>query len=140
VNYLLDTNVISEWVKPKPRASVIEWLHEADDDRLFLSVVSIADIRRGIELLPSSRRKSQLITWLDIELTVRFEGRIIDITRDIADNWGVCMGKSRKAGRALEPMDAFFAATAVSRQLVLVTRNTLDFEHLDIGLYNPWND
>lgn len=138
MSFLLDTNVISEWVKPKPNAGVIEWMLDADEDRVFLSVVTLAEIRHGIELLPSGARRQRLTDWLDVELPDRFQGRLIEVNRGIADSWGVCMARARLAGITLNPMDAFIAATAKSHGFALVTRNISDFRETGIKLVNPW--
>jgi predicted nucleic acid-binding protein len=138
VSFLLDTNVISEWVKPRPDPHVIAWLAEIDEDRTFLSVASFAEIRRGIELLPDGRRRDRLAAWLAEELPSRFEGRILPIDRDICETWGVLMVRGKKAGVTLGSIDAFFAATAEARRLTLVTRNIKDFVPLGILLFNPW--
>jgi len=138
VNYLLDTNVISEWTKPVPTLEVVRWLVEADEDRLFLSVVSIAEISRGIELLPPGDRKRRLRQWLSNDLLIRFENRILAIDEKIADAWGIYMAKSQQLGVTMSSMDAFLAATALSYKMTLVTRNTPDFQHLQIAVINPW--
>jgi predicted nucleic acid-binding protein len=138
VSFLLDTNVISEWVKPRPDPHVIAWLEEIDEDRTFLSVASFAEIRRGIEMLTDGRRRSRLAAWLAEELPSRFEGRILPIDRDVGETWGVLMVRGKKAGVTLGSLDAFFAATAEAHSLTLVTRNTKDFAALGIPLLDPW--
>ena len=138
MSFLLDTNVISEWVKPRPDPGVIAWLAETDEDRTFLSVVSFAEIRRGIELLPDGRRRSRLAAWLAEELPARFEGRILPVDRRIAETWGILTARGSQAGATLGSIDAFFAATAEARRLTLVTRNTKDFATIGIPLVNPW--
>jgi predicted nucleic acid-binding protein len=139
VRYLLDTNLISEWVKPKPEPSVVAWLADIDEDRVFLSVVSFAEIRRGIEQMSPGRRRDRLVTWLANELPVRFEGRVLTIDRAVAESWGVLMARARRAGVGLGTVDAFFAATADVHGLTLATRNTSDFARLGISLFNPWH-
>jgi predicted nucleic acid-binding protein len=138
VSFLLDTNVVSEWVKPTPDANVVRWLSEVDEDQVFLSVASLAEIRRGIELMDPGRRRDRLADWLLRELPARFEGRILDIDRRIAESWGVVMARGRKAGLNLNSLDAFFAATAEVHRVTLVTRNVQHFERLGILLLNPW--
>jgi predicted nucleic acid-binding protein len=138
VSFLLDTNVISEWVKPRPDPHVIAWLAETDEDRTFLSVISFAEIRRGIELLPEGRRRDRLATWLAEELPGRFEGRIVPIDRRIAETWGILTVRGSQAGVNLGSLDAFLAATAETRRLTLVTRNTKDFATIGISLFDPW--
>ncbi len=88
-NFLVDTNVISEWVKPRPNQGVVQWLSEIDEDRVFLSVVSLAEFRHGIERMSVSRRRDLLAAWLQDDLPMRFEGRVLDIDRQTADICGL---------------------------------------------------
>ncbi len=138
MSFLLDTNVVSEWVKQRPNPYVVSWLAEIDEDRVFLSVASFAEIRHGIELLPAGRRRERLTVWLDDELPTRFEGRILPIDRRTAEVWGVIMARGQKAGVKPGPMDAFFAAAAEAHQLTLVTHNVRDFRGMGIALLDPW--
>jgi len=138
VSFLLDTNVISEWVKPRPDPHVIAWLAETDEDRTFLTVVSFAEIRRGIELLPEGRRRDRLAAWLAEDLPNRLEGSILPINREIGETWGVLMVRGKKAGVTLGSIDAFVAAAAEAHNLTLVTRNIRDFATLGIPLLDPW--
>jgi predicted nucleic acid-binding protein len=138
VSYLLDTNVISEWVKPQPNPLVVDWLKQVDEERVFLSVASLAEIRRGVELAPPGKRRDRLATWLTGTLLARFEGRILDIDRRIAETWGIVMARGQRAGMHVGVLDAFFAATAEVHGLTLVTRNVADFLKLGVPLLNPW--
>jgi predicted nucleic acid-binding protein len=138
VTFLLDTSVISEWVKPRPDPGVVSWLAAVDEDRVFLSAISLAEIRRGIELLPEGRRRTRLADWLAGDLTARFEGRVLAVDRRVAEAWGVMMARGQRAGRRPSSIDAFFAATAAVHGLTLVTRNTSDFAALGIPLVDPW--
>jgi hypothetical protein len=140
MSFLLDTNVVSEWVKPAPSSQVAAWLNEVDEDQIFLSVASLAEIRRGVELMEPGRRRDRLIEWLTGALPARFEGRILDIDRRIADTWGALMARGRKAGLNLGSMDAFFAATVEVYRLTLVTRNVQHFRPLGIPVLDPWQD
>ena len=137
MSFLLDTNVVSEWVRPRPDRNVISWLAEVDEDRVFISVISFAEIRRGVEMLPAGRRRERLATWLADELPVRFEERILDIDSHVAEAWGVVMARGRKLGLTLGSMDAFVAATAETHNLTLATRNVKDFRRLGISLLDP---
>jgi predicted nucleic acid-binding protein len=139
MSFLLDTNVISEWVKPAPDPNVTRWLDEVDEDQVFLSVASLAEVRHGVELMDSGKRRDRLAAWLAGELPARFEGRILDIDRHVAEAWGVIMARGQKAGLNLGSLDAFFAATAEVHRLTLVTRNVQHFERLGIPLLNPWH-
>jgi hypothetical protein len=139
VSFLLDTNVVSEWVKPQPNAGVIAWLAEVDEDRVFLSVVTLAEIRHGIERLPASARRKRLDTWLRDELPLRFEGRVLSIDEAVADSWGKVVASREASGRPIGVMDAFIAATANVHALKLVTRNEADFKSAVKEIVNPWD-
>jgi predicted nucleic acid-binding protein len=139
VNLLLDTNVLSEVQRPAPSPKVLAWLDTLDEDRAFISVASIAELRRGIALLEDGRRRSALATWLAHDLPERFAGRILPIEPAIAERWGDLMAQSRRSGIALSVMDGFFAATALTNNLTLVTRNVEDFVAFGVPLLNPWD-
>jgi len=138
VNFLLDTNVISEWLKPRPDRGVIEWLAAVDEDRVYISVVTMSEIRYGIERMPASARRKRIEDWLTTDLPQRFERRIVPIDVTIADSWGKITYRGRTAGRPISPMDAFIAATAETRDLTLVTRNVSDFDVLGVAVISPW--
>jgi len=138
VSFLLDTNVVSEWVKPRPNAGVIAWLDGADEDRTFLSVITFAELRYGIERLPSGKRRSYLQQWVTHELPLRFESRILPIDTTVADRCGDVLARCEARGRRMEAMDAFIAATAEIHQMTVVTRNTSDFEPVINSVLNPW--
>lgn len=135
---LLDTNVLSEVRRPAPELKVLGWLDTIDEDRAFISVASIAELRRGIALMEDGRRREALAAWLAVDLPGRFSGRILPIDSTIAERWGDVMAQARQSGFALSVMDGFFAATALAHQLVLATRNTKDFAPLGVPLFNPW--
>jgi len=139
VSFLLDTTVVSEWMKPLPNPSVIRWLAEVDEDRVYLSVMTLAELRYGTERLASGARKSRLEGWLHEELLLRFEGRLLVIETAIADAWGRVMSRCSAVGKPIGVMDAFFAATAEVHALTLVTRNVSDFTASGISLFNPWS-
>jgi predicted nucleic acid-binding protein len=138
VNYLIDTNVLSELVTPRPDPNVVKWIDEIDEDHLFISVVSLAEVRRGIELMAAGRRRARLEAWSNYDLPDRFDGRIILIDPAIAFAWGKLMAHRQVIGRTMATMDAFIAATASNHNLTLVTRNTSDFHDTGITLLNPW--
>ncbi|MBP1862207.1 type II toxin-antitoxin system VapC family toxin [Rhizobium herbae] len=135
---LLDTNVLSEVTKPRPDERVLEWLDRLDEDRAFISVVSIAEIRRGVALMDSGRKRDALAEWLDRDLQERFEHRVIPIEASVALAWGDLMGLAKRSGRGLASMDGLIAATAVAHDLTLATRNSKDFEGFGIELIDPW--
>ena len=139
MNFLLDTTVVSEWMKPLPNPSVIRWLAEVDEDRVYLSVMTLAELRYSTERLASGARKSRLEAWLHEELPLRFEGRLLIIEATIADVWGRIMSRCSAVGKPIGVMDAFFAATAEVHALTLVTRNVSDFTASGISLLNPWS-
>lgn len=139
MNWLLDTNVLSEVRRPAPSPKVLAWLDTIDEDRAFISVASIAELRRGIALLEDGRRRAALAAWLAHDLPERFAGRILPIGPAIAERWGNLMAQSRRSGIALSVMDGFFAATALTNDLALVTRNVKDFAAFDVKLFNPWD-
>lgn len=138
MSFLLDTNLVSEWTKPRPNAGVVRWLAQVDEDEVFLSVVTFAELRRGIERLPADARRQRLDEWLRSELPLRFEGRIVGIDGPIADEWGRLAARREARGRTIHAMDALIAATAQVHDLTLVTRNTIDFEASVRSLLNPW--
>ena len=139
MNLLLDTNVLSEVQRPAPSPIVLAWLDTVDEDRTFISVATIAELRRGIALLDDGRRRAALSDWLAHDLPTRFEERILPIDRAVAECWGDLMAQSRRSGIALSVMDGFFAATALAHDLTLVTRNVKDFASFGVPLLNPWN-
>lgn len=138
MSFLLDTNVVSEWTKPQPNAGVVEWLAQVDEDEVFLSVVTFAELRHGIERLPAGARRRRLDEWLHGELPLRFEGRIVGVDGAIADEWGRLVARREARGRPIHAMDALIAATAQVHGLTLVTRNTADFQSSVKSLLNPW--
>jgi toxin FitB len=140
VSFLLDTNVVSELVRPRPDTGLAEWLAERDEDRVFLSVVTLAELRYGIARLPVGRRRRRLEEWLHGELLQRFDGRILPVDDDVALTWGDVTAECAAAGRPIDAMDALIAATARVHSLELVTRNAKDFEAALTSVHNPWAD
>jgi len=138
LSYLLDTDVVSEWVKPRPEPNVVAWFEAVDEDEVFMSVISFAELERGIELMPAGQRRDDLASWIADDLTDRFAGRVLDVDRRVADAWGSVMARGQRSGRTLTVMDAFFAATAKSHDMTLVTRNVRDFDGLGVPVLDPW--
>lgn len=138
MTYLLDTNTVSEWVRPRPDPGVVRWLAEVDEDRTYLSVITLGELRRGVERLPASRRREQLASWLDDQLPDRFEGRLLSVGAGVADAWGRLTARLEKHGRKVGVVDTLIAATAECHDLHVVTRNTADFEPTGVGVVNPW--
>ena len=138
MSFLLDTNVVSEWVKARPNPGVVAWMAQADEDRVFMSVVTLAELRRGIERMAAGKRRNRLDEWLRDELPLRFEGRMLSVDAMVADAWGKVVARSEVVGRPMSAMDAFLAATAEVHGLTLVTRNDSDFQRSVKALVNPW--
>lgn len=138
MSFLVDTNVISEAVKPDPHPRVVAWLEKVEEDFVFLSVATLAEIRRGLELMDPGRRRDRLNQWLHQDLPERFAGRILAIDSRVAQTWGILMARGKRAGLNLSVLDAFLAASAQTHGLTLVTRNVRDFEKLDVATLNPW--
>jgi predicted nucleic acid-binding protein len=138
VSFLLDTNIVSEWVKPRPAVAVMNWLADVDEDQVFLSVVTIAELKHGIERLPAGRRRQRLDEWLRLDVSARFEGRLIPIDEQVALRWGLIVAARETRGRPIGSMDALIAATAATHGLTLVTRNAPDFEASVPAVFDPW--
>lgn len=138
MNFLLDTCVISELVSRQPHPGVVEWLHNLDSSRAFLSVLMIGEIQKGIEKLPDSKRKEILRAWLRDELLVRFRGRLVALDVEILMTWGTLAGRLGIQGKPMPPMDSLFAATALHHDFTFVTRNEEDFFRSGVKLFNPW--
>ena len=136
--FLLDTNIISELVKPKPEANVTEWVENTDESLLYLSVLTLGEIRRGIAALPQSRRRATLEAWLDKDLRARFDGRILVIDQEVADRWGLLTAAARNSGIVLPVIDGLLAATALEHNLTLVTRDSGQIPSMGVAVFNPW--
>ena len=138
--FLLDTNVISELVKPKPEPKVTAWIDAIDEELLFLSVLTLGEIGKGIVLLPRSARRTALEAWLSKELPLRFSGRILSVDQEVADRWGHLSGLTGARGAQVSVIDGLLAASAMQHNLTLVTRNTKDVAATGVSLFNPWTD
>lgn len=137
MSYLLDTCIISELVKPSPNQQVIDWLENMPDEELFLSVISFGEIRKGINKLPKSKKKNQLESWLK-SLLEYYQDRILPISLEVADNWGVMQAEADASGKSLVSIDSLIAATAQTHQMRIVTRNVSDFNQASVTVINPW--
>jgi toxin FitB len=136
--FLLDKNVISELIKPQPEANVTTWIEGTDESLLYLSVLTLGEIRRGIAVLTQSRRRATLEAWLDKDLRARFEGRIMVIDQEVADRWGLLTAAARNSGIVLPVIDGLLAATALQHNLTLVTRDTGQIPSMGVAVFNPW--
>ncbi|MEO7144843.1 MAG: type II toxin-antitoxin system VapC family toxin [Bryobacteraceae bacterium] len=136
--FLLDTNCISELVRPRPEPGVMEWMEAADEQTLFLSVLTLGEIRKGVAACPQNKRRSQLETWLETGLRSRFAGRILPIDDAVADRWGLLTAEVKRKGKTLPVIDGLLAATALQHNLTIVSRNTRDFVNAHVAVLNPW--
>jgi predicted nucleic acid-binding protein len=137
--FLLDTNIVSEMTRPEPDSRVVQWLDAVDESLLYLSVLTLGEIRKGLALLTSGRRRSVLEAWLDTELAVRFAGRVLTIDAAVADRWGRLAGEAQAGGTPLPVIDGLLAATALQYNLTVVSRNVRDFAAQGLASFNPWN-
>ena len=136
---MLDTNVISELMRPRPEPVVLNWVDATPEDLLYLSVMTLGEIRKGIERLDEADpRRGHLQAWLDSDLRLRFAGRILVFDAGIASRWGQIEALALRQGTPLATIDAQLAATALHHGLTLVTRNTPDFRDTGVPLFNPW--
>lgn len=140
MSYLLDTCVISELVKSEPSANLLQWFSSQDEDALYLSVLSMGELERGVEKLPTSRRKTRLSQWVRQDLAKRFEGRLLSLDLQVAQRWGAMVGASERKGRPLPVIDSLIAATAIVHGLSVVSRNVADFERCGVSCVDPWAD
>lgn len=138
MKYLLDTCVISELIKPEKDTNVVEWMQNKEENSLFISVLTIGEIHKGIAKLPDSLKKQSIQEWMNNDLKKRFAGRIIEITEEIATSWGKIQGKAEKEGNKMPVLDSLIAATAIKNNLTVVTRNIKDIENSGCQSINPW--
>ncbi len=137
MKYLLDTCVISELVKPAPNDTVVGWLAGQHSDGLFLSVLTIGEIRKGLTKLVDSKRKARLAEWLNA-LHQEYEDRILPVDLMVCESWGILQGNAEKNGVPMASIDGLIAATAYTHHLTLITRNETDFAPSNVPLINPW--
>ena len=137
MSYLIDTNVLSELRRKSPDAHVVQWINSRPVTSLYLSVITLGELRKGIDSLADSKRRLKLVDWLETELPLFFAGRVLAIDEGVADEWGKLLAK---AGRTVPAIDSLLGATASHHGLTMVTRNSKDFENLGLDVLNPWND
>jgi toxin FitB len=136
--FLLDTNVPSELTRIQPDPRVARWLHNANDDLLYLSVVSIGEFCKGLTVHPQEHRRASLRRWLDSTLRPWFENRVLPVSEAIAERWGILDGQCQLKGQRINAPDGLILATALEHDLILVTRNVSDFTGFDVEVLNPW--
>ncbi len=138
MKFLLDTNVISELVAKQPNPRVVQWIDSLDPNSVYLSVITIGELRKGIEKLPDSKRKDALRMWLNDDLLIRFSGRILALDIPVMLTWGILVGQLERTGQPLPALDSLIAALALHYRSTLATRNEGDFRAAGIALLNPW--
>jgi toxin FitB len=139
MNFLLDTNVISEPKQKQPNEKVLEWLDAQDESKLFLSVITIGEIRKGISKLDSGKKKAALEKWLE-KLRMRFSRRILLLSERTFLVWGKMYGEFEKKGVLRPAFDSLLEATALEHDLIFVTRNVKNFQNTQVTILNPWED
>ncbi|MGA3189537.1 MAG: type II toxin-antitoxin system VapC family toxin [Bryobacteraceae bacterium] len=138
--FLIDTNVVSEFVRPAPSLRVKRWFEIADPELLFASVITFGEIRLGIEDLPKGRRRADLEQWLDEGVPEWFQTHLLPVTQPIADRWGQLTSLAKRRGVTVSIADGLIAATAIEHGLTLVTRNEKDFSAIGVPIFSPWQD
>ncbi len=135
MSYLIDTNVLSELRRRDPDANVVRWLADRPAITLYLSVLTLGELRKGVQGLPEGERKRRLLDWLEVELPAYFSGRILPVDATVAERWGRLLAQ---AGRPLPAIDSLLAATALAHGLTLVTQNIKDVQHPGLAVLDPW--
>lgn len=138
MNFLLDTCVISEIIRPRPSNNVALWIKNVDESKLYISVLTFGELHKGIEKLPESKKKEELHNWVENDMKERFFNRIIDIDIHVAMMWGKIQGMTARAGRPMPAIDSLIAATGIIHRLTIVTRNVSDMKESGVALLNPW--
>ncbi len=138
MKYLIDTCVLSELVKKSPNSEVIKWISDIDENKIFISVLTIGEIHKGVEKLPSSKKKTKLHKWVTYDLQDRFQNRILDFDLATASLWGRLQAQSELKGSPMPAIDGQIAATGVLNNLTVVTRNVSDMKISGVLLHNPW--
>ncbi|MBL4760806.1 MAG: type II toxin-antitoxin system VapC family toxin [Mariprofundaceae bacterium] len=136
MSYLLDTNVLSELVHPKPDAAVLAWFADVPDESLYISVLTIGEIRKGVEGIADGKRKEKLRIWLEHELPEWFGERVLAIDADVSERWGRLQANAQ---RPIPAIDSLLAATALHHELRMVSKNHKDFDYAELEIINPWN-
>jgi predicted nucleic acid-binding protein len=134
---LLDTNVVSELARPRPHEGVLRWFESVPDEALHLSVLSLGELRKGVELAADRRRKEKLRVWLEVDVRQWFEDRLLVINASVAETWGQLLAR---VGRPVPAIDSLLAATALQAGLRMVTRNVSDFDYPGLDVVNPWQE
>lgn len=136
MSYLLDTNVVCELARTRSNPEVLAWFRQIPESGLHLSVLSLGEIRKGVDVLEAGPRREKLRVWLEQEVPARFERRLLPVTAEVADRWGRLLASCR---RPVPAIDGLLAATALHHDLRLVTRNERDFQFPGLAVVNPWS-
>jgi toxin FitB len=138
MNYLLDTCLLSEFTRRQPEEKVVRWLDQIEEEKLFISVITIGEIQRGIERLTESHRKTELLTWFNNGLIQRFGERILPLDTATMFLWGSLTARMEQSGQPMGLMDSLIVATALQNNLIIATRNVSDFLPCGVQVVNPW--
>lgn len=136
--YLIDTNCLSELTRVRPDKNVVNWFTSHDESTMYLSVITVGELVKGISRLPDSAKKVNLTQWIKTDLESRFRHRILTIDERVATEWGRLQAQMESDGCPIPAVDALIAATCIVHNLILVTRNIKDFERTGLNLINPW--
>jgi len=139
MNYLVDTCVLSEFTRRQPEPRVVDWLDSIDEEKLFISVITIGEIQRGIERLPDSHRKTELLVWMNTGLLTRFTGRMVALDAPTMFLWGSLAARLEATGQPMGVMDSLILAIALQNNLIVATRNVSDFLPGGVQVINPWD-
>lgn len=138
MNYLLDTCVLSELLKRRPERSVTGWISSVPEINLFLSILTLGEIYKGIAKLYPGDKKEKLVEWVEHDLKTRFEGRIVNLNEEIVKTWGDITGEAERRGKKWPVLDSLLASTALANHMVFVTRNIHHVEELGVKVLDPW--
>lgn len=138
MKYLLDTCTISELVKGHPHKNVVDWVSECDEDSVFLSVLTLGEIQKGVVKLRDERRRNKIQRWLDVDLKERFAERLLPVSGEVALTWGIIEGEAEAKGKPIPVIDGLIGATALTYNLTVVTRNIEDISPSGARVLNPW--
>lgn len=138
MNFLLDTNVVSEAMRKQPSSRVLRWIGEQVEESLFISVITVGELRRGSLILGEGKQRRSLLRWIETGIKAEFANRILPVDAAVMERWADLQAATMKAGRRLPVMDSLLAATALTHDLSLATRNTADFQAAGVALFDPW--
>ena len=138
MNFLLDTNVVSETMKKEPNHAVLDWMARQVEETLFISAITLGELRRGALLLAEGKKRRSLLHWIETGIKLAFADRILSVDTTVMEHCAQLQAGSAKAGRRLPVMDSLIGATALAHDLTLATRNTIDFQSTKVSLLNPW--